>query len=257
MIFPTLSVEAARAALAAREKGEPWSGTAFVHWTGDGEKFDQGRADSLLQKLLAVQTELGSGEPLPSHRGKDFEGPASAFVHAELDIPSRVAGSREFWLWLTFVACDGEFAELVDWRFGSKDIIDPVNYGVGRRSTIWEGLFARLWLRGNIGFDAAGGDPYRIAKKGDIDIWRSHIIRQEYGRSRQVAQALIEFQYPDQSAGKPLKVKELRELAKRLRIADASISYELLDDGSIKDLIEENVERIREIERHDAGATGP
>jgi hypothetical protein len=157
---------------------------------------------------------------------------------------------------LNFVAADGGYADLVQWRFGTQESIDPVNFGIARRSGMWEGLFARLWLRGNIGFDAASSDPYRIARKGDIDIWRSHIIRTEYGRCKPVAHALVNYQYPDDTSGKPLSVKELRELAKKLRIADASISYELLDGDAIRELIEDNVERIRSSAEGELAAAG-
>jgi hypothetical protein len=243
-MFPTLSIEAARQAQVKRQAGEPWSGTPFVRWVGEGSKFPESRADVLLDKLSELRASLAA-EPLPTNKGKEFEGPASALVHKELQICPRTAGNREFWLWLTFVAADGAYADIVDWRFGTQESIDPVNFGIARRSAMWEGLFARLWLRGNIGFDAASQDPYRIAKKGDIDIWRSHIIRTEYGRCKPVAHALLNYQYPDGTSEKPLSVKELRELAKKLRIADASISYELLDGGAIKEIIEDNVERIR------------
>jgi hypothetical protein len=252
VIYPTLPIEAAREALSKRAIGEPWSGTSLVKWVGDGPKFDETKATELLEKLKELREQLAL-EPLPANKGKDFEGPASALVHETLGLCSRAAGSRDFWLWLTFVAAEGAFADLVDWRFGSQETIDPVNYGIGRRSVIWEGLFARLWLRGNIGHDSASSDPYRIAKKGDIDIWRSHIIRQEYGRCKSVAHALINYQYPDGKSGKPLRVKQLRDLAKRLRIVDASVSYELLPSGKIKDLIETNVERIRATEDSTAG----
>lgn len=252
MIYPTLPIEAAREALSKREISEPWSGTSLVRWVGDGPKFDEAKAVVLLEKLKELKEQVEAGSR-PSKRGMDFEGLASGLVHESLGLCPRAAGSREFWLWLTFVAADGGFADLVDWRFSGEEKINSVNYGIGRQSVIWEGLFARLWLRGNIGHDSASSDPYRIAKKGDIDIWRSHIIRQEYGRCRSVAHALINYQYPDGKSGRPLTVKQLRDLAKRLRMVDASMSYELLPGGRIKDLIETNVERIKSTADSTAG----
>jgi hypothetical protein len=175
----------------------------------------------------------------------EFEGPASRMVHEGLGIGADAAGSREFWLWLTFVAGDGMFADLVKWRFGTQKSIDLVNYGIGRRSEMWEGLFARLWWRGNTGYAADAPEPYEIAARGDADLWRSHIIRQEYGRCRPVARALVEYQYPTPQSKARLEIVQLRALAKRLRIVEASVGYELLCEEDIGKLIKEYVEQIK------------
>lgn len=252
MMFPTIPVDAARQALEKRKAQEPWSGTAYVRWIGEGDKFAEAQVNVLHQKLQGLRSELAL-EPLPGSRARDFESPACTLVHSGLILAPHVAASREFWLWVTFVAAGGQLADLVDWRFGSQDS-DFANFGVTSRSGVWEGLFARLWLRGNIGFEIGSKDPYRVARKGDIDTWRSHIIRQEYGRCRAVARALINYQFHDDGARNTLKVDELRELAKRLRIIDASMSYELLGEDMLKDLIAENVARIRDEQKIAGGA---
>ena len=245
-MYPIIALETGKECLEKRRNDEPWSASPFVRWLGHGDKFNEGKAASLFKALQQIRQEIGV-DPLPSNRGKDFEAPASEAVHRELQLDVEVAASRQFWLWLTFAAHEGRFVEFVDWRFGTqKNGIDDVNYGIVRRAGTWEGLFARLWWRGNTGFDPKFRDPYQIARRGNVDIWRSHVIRQEYGRCRQVAWALIRYQYPDNAPeSKTLTVKELRELAKRLRIVDASVSYEALEESDVRDLISNNVRQIR------------
>jgi hypothetical protein len=243
MQFPTLPLEVAKQGLEKHRAGEPWSGASYVRWTGTGPKFDEAAAAMVHGQLVTLKEEIGT-ERLPAMRGKDFESPASAIVHAGLAVGPAAAGSREFWLWLNFVAAEGRFLSLVDWRFSARDAINEVNYGITRRAGVWEGLLARLWWRGNVGYDPDEADPYRLARKGDVDIWRSHIIRQEYGRFRPLARALVEYQNPDKGKN-PLSTEQLRALAKRLRIVDASISYELLTLDQVKEIIRKNGDVIK------------
>jgi hypothetical protein len=177
-------------------------------------------------------------------KGGLFEAPASEIVHSVLGLTPQAASSREFWLWLTFAGSGGALASMVDWRFGSKESIDPVNYGITTRASVWEGLFARLWWRGHVGFDESAEDKYDLAKRGDVDLWRSHIIRQDYGRCRNLARALVRYQYAQSDPSiRTLTNKQLRELAKSLRIVDASVSFESLDQDALSDIIRENAER--------------
>jgi hypothetical protein len=86
-------------------------------------------------------------------------------------------------------------------------------------------------------YDPAGPDPYDLAKRGDVDIWRSHIIRPEYARCPVVRRELIRFQYPDATGKRTLKNVHLRELVKLIRIGEASIAYELLDEKEVASII--------------------
>ncbi|MDE0307406.1 MAG: hypothetical protein OXI87_21375 [Albidovulum sp.] len=184
--------------------------------------------------------------PLPISMGHKFEAPASAVLHENLKIPSTFAGARDFWLWLTFAAKEGGFVELIDWRFGSGTIAD-VNYGIGTMSTIREGLFARLWWRGEVGRNTdETGMPYSVARKGSVDLWRSHFIRPEIGRCRRVVEAFLRAKHPqDDSDGVQLTVDEERELSKRLTMLNATIAFEVLDSAEIDRIIAEAVQEIR------------
>jgi len=245
MKYPILAMDAARECLEKHRNDDSWSAAPYVRWVGEGDEFDVSQTNSMLKKLSQLKSKLPN--PLPTAKGRDFESPASEVVHKSLELNALAASSREFWLWMTFGADSGQLLELVDWRFGTQKHINDVNYGITSRAGTWEGLFARLWWRGSIGFDQNFEDPYDIAKRGDIDIWRSHVIRQEYGRCATVARALIRYQHPDSDPkSKTLTIKKLRELAKRLRIVDATMSYELLTEAQITELIGENVAAIKD-----------
>ena len=245
MILPTLSLDHAGEALERRREAKPWSGSPLVRWIGTGSKFAEDRVDTLYSHIEELVKSFGV-DPLPANKGGDFEARACPVVHQSLGLDPSSAPNREFWLWLTFVASEGRFTDFVDWRFGTQAHIANVNYGIGSKSEIWEGLFARLWLRGNIGRDPMAAEAYGIAKRGGIDIWRSHVIRQEYGRCHLLARQLVRYQHPDSDPdSRTLTVAELRELAKRLRVVDASVSYEVLDESQIEELIERNVGIVR------------
>ena len=242
MNFPTISIEVARDALNKQRAKQAWTVNSFVRHQGTGESFDETSAERVLLALSQIRKEIGK-DPLPKNMARAFEAPAAEVVHKELDVDISAACSREFWIWLTFAAAGGKLIDFVDWRFGTQKSIDAVNYGIGRPSAIWEGLFARLWWRGRVGFEPTADDPYALARRGDVDIWRSHIIRQEYGRSRNMALALLRFQYPTDTTGPgKLKIKHLRELVKRLRVVDANTSYEVLKNIDLDELIKKNAD---------------
>jgi hypothetical protein len=242
MNFPTISIEVARDALNKHRASEAWTVHSFIRHQGAGEPFDEASVEAVSSGLSEIRKQIGKN-PLPKNMAKDFEAPAAEVVHRELKVDISAACSREFWIWLTFAGAGGKLIEFVDWRFGTQKSIDAVNYGLGRPSDIWEGLFARLWWRGRAGFEPSADDPYALARRGDVDIWRSHIIRQEYGRTRNMALALLRFQYPTDAPGPgKIKINHLRELAKRLRVVDANTAYEVLNNEELDELIRTNAD---------------
>jgi hypothetical protein len=244
MGFPTLPIEIARGMLAKKTKGEAWIDTTRVVVVEDCRSFDEGTAESLAEDLLQLKDSFG-GKVLPRNKGKDFESRACELVHRALQLSPACASSLEFWAWLTFIPARGVLADLVDWRFGARPPIDPVNYGIATQSTRFEGLYSRLWTRADLAFDEKAKDQYDLARRGDQDIWRSHLFREAYGRCGEVRRALIRFQYPDPKTGKArLTIEQIREVAKQLRIVNASLSYELLDEKNIADIISQIAAKV-------------
>lgn len=245
MGFPTISIDVARALVDKRQKGEAWHDPRLERVVDSPFEFDRGSVDKLADDLGALRDRFG-GNALPKNKGKVFEADACPILHQSLRLSPECASSPEFWAWLTLVAADGVFADLVDWRFGSYDTIKPRNYGIARPSEIFEGLFARLWFRGEMAYEPKANDPYTLAKRGDIDIWRSHLFRQEFGRCYAVQRALLRYQYPDANpTKKTLSTSEIRKLVKRLRIANATLSYELLDVETVTEVISTLVQELR------------
>lgn len=243
MSFLGLEYGRAMALFEKHARNEPWKPDGAAHEVQSEETFDTDRAENLYSKLHDLRQTFPI-DALPRNRAKDFEAGACGIVHRELRLSPAVAGCAEFWSWLNFCAVGGAFVNLVKWRFGTEDSDEPRNYGVTNAASVFEGLLARLWLRGEVGYDPTASDPYELSKRGDIDIWRSHLIRQEYGRCPTVRRALIRFQYPDASGRKTLSNDQLRELVKLIRIGEASTAYELLDETEVAEIIKELAEEV-------------
>jgi hypothetical protein len=95
-------------------------------------------------------------------------------------------------------------------------------------------------LRGDIGRDQNRSDPYELVFRGDQDLWRSHIFRQQFAQVRSIARALLLFQYPDEHPEKArASTKVIREMVKEIRRRQATIAYELLGDDAARELIED------------------
>lgn len=244
MMMPTVSLEAARDCLRRHRAGESWTAHHYVRWTGEGERWAEFNATEVLQDLKAIMRKIDR-YPLPKSMGQNFEAPASAVVHEKLRIPTAFAGSRDFWLWLTFAASEGGFVEIVDWRFGG-DTIGDGNYGIGTLSMLREGLLARLWWRGYRGRHDFGGEVYGYARMGSVDLWRSHFIRPEIGRCQKLVEAFLRAKHPHGDTAKAaLTIEEERALAKRLTMLNATICFEALDNVEIDGMITGLVEEIR------------
>jgi hypothetical protein len=201
---------------------------AYVSEVGDGEPLDEEKIRQAYDKLIALMKTVAPNDHvnLPKNKGGEYEAPACVALHETLPLPRHVAADHRFWLWLSFGWSNGDFAKLIDWRFQGKP--DEKNYGVTSAASFREGLLARLWWRAEIGCQPDAKDRYAIARQGDQDIWRSHILRQRYGRNRTFARSFISTLYP---AGKrTLSVQEERELAKLTRARNAATAFELLDD---------------------------
>lgn len=218
-------------------RNEPWDSSNAAHEIQSSEQFDASRAEALYRKLDDLRQAFPL-DALPRNRAKDFEAGASGIVHRELNLGPEAAATPDFWAWLTFCAVGGALANLVKWRFGTEEGHDPRNYGITTPANTFEGLFARLWFRGEIAYDPGSSDPYDLAKRGDVDIWRSHIIRPEFARCPIVRRELIRYQYPDASGKRTLRNLHLRELVKLIRIGEASLAYELLDEKEVSSIID-------------------
>jgi hypothetical protein len=177
----------------------------------------------------------------------DFERQAGILLHRELpDDPALC--DADFWTWLATThgrplileryAGPEQPPEDSD-KFPANPLPDRNNF-LGSRGR--ETLFFRLWIRAEMARDEGSEDAYLYARPGLIDFWRSHVFRQLFAHHKPFLKALVDFQFPDHRHGKPdqgrLKTLPIRELAKELSLACASVSVEALDETQAATMIE-------------------
>lgn len=225
----TMSGEDALRYLKARDNGEEPLPDSFQRARGAGELMDMGAIEKLGSELRRIKKDYPTKLRERDQEGGRFEQQACAIVHRALADPTALA-DHEFWIWLAVV----QYADIVEWRFGTTGRhAKPANYGIGQRI---ENLFFRLWLRAELVKDPTAKDPYHLAKTGDQDLWRSHILRQAYANSRLIAKALLRLQ-AGQLSVKKLTVENVRELAKRLRRLHANVVFEFLTFSQAEGLV--------------------
>lgn len=198
--------------------------------TGTGEDISSAPLDELRGKLLKLKKKYPAKLRAKDPQGGKFESEACAVVHACLaGIDGRALADHDFWTWLAVDL----LADIVEWRFGAEGRpAQPANYGIGTRT---ENMFFRLWLRADLG-RVSGADPYELAKFGDQDLWRSHLLRQGYANARSIVRALLKLQSGRLMHGSKVAKKVaggdepegVRMLAKRLRRMRANVVFEYL-----------------------------
>jgi hypothetical protein len=197
---------------------------------GSGEAISADALEELRTKLLRLKKKYPAKLRAKDPQGGKFESDACALVHACLsDLDRRALADHDFWTWL---AVDF-LADILEWRFGADGRpAQPANYGIGTRT---ENMYFRLWLRADLG-KVSGSDPYELAKFGDQDLWRAHLLRQGYANARSIVRALLKLQAGKLMHGsKPAKKvagghepEGVRMLAKRLRRVRANVVFEYL-----------------------------
>lgn len=230
MRYPAISANQARDyILKVREGDEPVL-ESFINIKGSGSDYPLGWVDELHSKLVQVKAKYPSVLSKRDQAGGRFESEACEFVHKAVHNDLEVLADPEFWIYL----CVARFADIVEWRHGGDDGTSQLaNYGIGNKV---ENLLYRMWLRAELVYDQSSSDPYDLAKRGDQDLWRSHILRAGYSSVREVAKALIRFQYPTDKKSR-LSTDGIRVVAKRLKRVRANIIFEYLSPQRIDSLI--------------------
>lgn len=227
--YPTLSLEASRRAFdahLAEKEIEPIIQDATV--LVSGAEFDE----ALSIDLSNILWELADGFEKP---GYVFERRAASLVHQRLDLHPIIAGDAGFWRWLTF-SVDGDLADLVDWRYPSQESghAREQYFGLGQMK---QGMYAYLWLCAQSVFNPRAKDPYELSRRGDVDVWQSHIVRIDFGSVPQLARAFIQYVFPDDES-QHLHREQYRKLAREITRRNASMAFELLDDLDSLELID-------------------
>ena len=141
-----------------------------------------------------------------------------------------------FWRWLSNIASEGAFWRFIMWRLNTNH---QINWGITSPAQIIEVYFYRAWLRGHKMLDESLPDPYAYAKKGSSDFWRSHVLRQDFGRDREFVKAFLDTVY-DENGVTLVGTTELRtKLIPALRAWTSSATFTHLSYKECLDLISE------------------
>jgi hypothetical protein len=160
--------------------------------------YDQTLSDLELEELVDGLRDIQSRFEGRNNKatGGLIDSEVCVLVHQQI---SRIAYPRElsnigFWRWLSNIASEGYFWKFIKWRFPEKPKkpLNPVNWGIASSGSIIEVYFYRAWLRGYKMYDSSRSDPYHYAKIGGSDIWRSHILRQDFGRDIEFIKAFLD-----------------------------------------------------------------
>lgn len=246
--YPVLHQEDAKHYLSARDAGEQVFVDDIRQWAGSGEDFPTATINTLRDGLSKLRKKypvtLRSRDP----EGGRFESEACVVVHKSLvNVDRRALADHDFWTYLAV-----EFADIVEWRFGSNGKASQLrNYGIGARS---ENLLFRLWLRADMGREP-GSDPYDLARSGDQDLWRSHLLRQNFANARCVARSLLRLQTGKLVvSSRPAKrlvggddPAGVRTLAKRLRRIRANVVFEYLSAKQADALVYELSRDLKQV----------
>src|SRR5262249_51902054 len=151
----------------------------------------------------------------------DFEGTIAPKVYeAVVELPARALTDRGFWRYLAV----GPMYDAVRWRHGHGNL---PGYGCSPSSQVacmpW-----RLFMRALISCVEGSDDPFRLARVKGTDLWWSHILRIEIGRSRPTAQSLLEI-----VGERRLTVDQIRDLAPRITRLRSTVLFEALSDEEI------------------------
>ena len=265
MRFPILAEDRAREMLDRIDpaRNEAVNITPLQSHAGAGASLDEALIVSIVSKLEALRLEFAEDQ-------RQFDAEASTVLHKLLPSDPELTSNDGFWRWMAL----GPLCPLSMWRFPPRATreerkegeskpekrFNRQNFGVGATARQRAECYPyKLWLRGELGHTPEDEDPYRFARRGDVDFWTSHIHRQTYTTNRRLCSALARFQYPDGLDGNPRLhpgVEDptknrlgVRSLAKRLRRIQASYELSLLDDDQLDALVLEQSQGLSEAKR--------
>ncbi|NKI35118.1 hypothetical protein HFP89_08060 [Wenzhouxiangella sp. XN79A] len=196
MKYPCLDLDPAIYAWNARASGEdPSFDKLSIYASGSGDdeltdlEIEDFRRD--FENIVCPFMEKYP-DALPKSQGGKFDALIVECVYRFFSeiLPVEALSDLAFWRWLSIVSSRGYFWEFLLWRFPNKV---QINWGIAPPADAREVYFLRAWLRGHLMYDPDLEDPLEYAKKGGGDVWRSHILRQEFGRDREFVKAFLDY----------------------------------------------------------------
>jgi hypothetical protein len=212
--------------------------TPYETMVGAGDPFDESSLKTLATKIRRIQ-----GEVVKTHKPpEELDARCFDLLHESLPRDELLLADMGFWSRFAIV----ELADVISARFpGRKGKINLDNFGLGSRKECWP---YKLWVRGELAYDENGKDKYALGRFGGVDVWTSHVHRQNFMSIRPMFRSVLEFQYPSGLKGRPLLyegeedpkkggVQGFRTLIKRLRENWASVEYSYLTQSEATGLV--------------------
>ena len=236
----TLSHDKARLAIEERQKGAPYKllDSDLVE-VGAGQLWADSKADRAANAMRRIRGDVEErGGKLDVNT---FDKDAGEILHRGLDIPPNLVAHDGFWRWLA-VEKFGDSVEARSPKSRDTGLVHPRNYGIN--ASVTDNRIAIMWFRADIVYDPTTEEPYHLATQpAHTDFWESGIIRHRYAWSRNLARALVRFQYRDpiseQAFLHSTHEDGIRELYKRLRRLHTTVSFEYLSDDEIMAILKE------------------
>jgi len=207
---------------------------------GAGSALDDAVLDDLAGQLRSLQKDLTKNGMPP----EELDRRCFSVLHSSIpaDEPLMI-GDMGFWTRFAIT----KLADVIYLRFpGRRGRMNLDNFGLGSRKECWP---YKLWVRGELSLQEGAKDPYAVGRLGGVDIWTSHVHRQNFMCIRPIFRQVFAFQYPRNLKGKPLLfegeedprkhgVPGFRTLIRRLSENWASVEYSCLDEAEAEALVE-------------------
>ncbi len=204
---------------------------------GNFDKWDSDVADTVLQSLLTLKSELLVDDRSIS-KDQKFDRCACRIIHEGLKLPLNLVADEGFWRWLAV----GKFYDVIESRHNrTSEFAGLGNFGIDAPAD--RNRLKILWLRADIVYDSGETNPYHLAcRQSPTDFWESGIIRHRYGWVRNLSRAMVKYQYPDADTGTgTLHLTHdfgIRMLYKQLRRLHSTVAFEYLDEAGLSDLMD-------------------
>lgn len=242
MAYLTIDLKAASELRAKFLAGEAYDAQPYVKKEGgddvETEGVDLCRLAKDLEKLLDTKPpKIAARSP-----GAWFDMKAVAKLHGALkNLSAEAASDPRFWTWLTFAGCGRKYADIVIKRFKGRkgEAAKEKNFGITTQANVFEGLFAHIWWRGYRFYDSSAANPYDLAERGYVDLWRSHILREEYSYGPNMGRAFIKFMYPRHGEISGHHSGYMRAIPPKLEARHTSCCFEVLSEQECTLIIKE------------------
>ena len=205
---------------------------------GSGDAFDESLLGAIAEKIRKEQGKI-KREKLPL---EELDRRCFDIVHGSLPRDELLLSDMAFWSRFAI----RHLSDVIYVRFpGRMGKVNLDNFGLGSRKECWP---YKLWVRGELSYESHATDKYEFGRVGSIDVWTSHVHRQNFMSIKPMLRSVFDFQYPRRLKGKPFLwegeedskkgVLGIRTLIRRLSENWASVEYSTLSDTDAEALVQ-------------------